>query len=218
MKLDLNVKGIGKKLTKVSRIYKLIFILGINILIFVLLFFFIIKPQFETKKKLLTEYQGIKKDLEKMIAVKNNMEKSRKEYTELQEALKQVLKQLPETKDIPNLLRNVSNVGTETGIKVKYFEPKAMQNKEFYAELPFEIKYSGSYHNIGYFFDGVRKLERIIHIANFSLDSKGTPAKIVLEGSCLAKTYVYLKEQPKPKKEEKKGEKKEGKGAETPKK
>jgi type IV pilus assembly protein PilO len=145
------------------------------------------------------------------VAIKNNMPKFRHEYAQIQELLQQTLKQLPETKDIPNLLRNVSNIGSETRLKITYFEPKALQNKEFYAELPFSIRYSGPFHNIGYFFDGIRKLERIINITSFTLtsDPKAIPARMVLSGECVATTYVYMREQPK---QIKKDQKKEGKG------
>jgi type IV pilus assembly protein PilO len=211
MKLGINVKGINKKIEKISRVYKLIFFLFINCIIFGLVFYFLIMPQVETKKKLNDDYQNLRKELNKMVAIKNNMDKYRQEYAALQAVLTQVLKQLPESKDIPNILRSVSNVAAETRIKFEKFEPKKVQNKEFYAELPLEIKYSGSYHNLGYFFDGVRRLERIIHVTDFSLDAKGPPTKVVLDGTCTALTYMYLKEAPK-----KQETKKETKGAQAP--
>jgi len=104
---------------------------------------------------------------------------------------------MPEEKDVPNLLRQVSTLGQEAKLRLKFFEPKPLQAREFYFELPFEIRYTGGYHNVGYFFDGVRKLDRIIHIANFSLESKVVASKLTLEGTGLAKTYVYTKEMPK---------------------
>jgi type IV pilus assembly protein PilO len=115
----------------------------------------------------------------------------------MQELLQDVLKQLPETKDIPNLLRNITSVSEETRLKIKYFEPKDIKNKEFYSELPFEIKFSGPFHSAAFFFDGVRKMDRLVNITNFSLEAKGTPRNVVLEGSCSANAYVYQKERPK---------------------
>jgi type IV pilus assembly protein PilO len=211
MRLNVNIKGIGKKIAKVPRIYKLVFILLVNVLIFGLLYYFMITPQLETKNKLAGEYEEVKKTLDKMVAIRNNMAKYRAEYEQMQQMLSQVLQQLPDTKDIPNLLRNVSNLGTETMVKVRYFEAKAVQSREFYAELPFDIRYSGPFHNIAYFFDGIRRLDRIINISTFTLElpARGDPARPVLEGQCSARTYVYLKERPQAKKEVKK----EGKGA-----
>lgn len=215
MKLSLDPTEIKKKIIKIPTIYKLIFCLFFNGLIFAALFYYLIMPQIETKRLLNEEHVKLKQQLDNMVAIKNNMEKFRKEYAQLQEMLQQTLKQLPETKDIPNLLRNVSTLGTETRLKITYFEPKPVQNKEFYAELPFTIRYNGPFHHIGYFFDGIRKLERIINVTSFSLapDPKKVAGKLNLTGECTAKTYVYLKQQPKQdKKEGKKDEKKDDKG------
>ncbi|HBA56175.1 type 4a pilus biogenesis protein PilO [Syntrophorhabdus aromaticivorans] len=208
MKTGINFSSIGRRLPKITKTQRLVLVIGLNIIVFVLLFLFVVNPVIETRKKLANEYQSVKRDLDGMIAIKNGMDKSRAEYAQLQEALQQLFRQLPETKDIPNLLRNMSAVGTETRVKVSYFEPGAVRNKDFYGELPFKIRYSGTFHNIGYFFDGIRKMERLIEITSFSLVAKGVAPKVTLEGECSAKSYVYLKEQPKPGKDDKKDAKK----------
>ncbi len=206
MKMNMDLKGLGRKLGKIPRIFKVLFILLVHGAVFAAFFYVLIVPQMETKDKLLSEYEEIRRNLDKMVAIKNNMPKFRKEYEEMQQVLSQALTQLPDTKDIPNLLRNVSSLGTETMIRVRYFEPKSLQTREFYSELPFEIRYTGPFHNLAYFFDGIRRLDRIINITNFSLEvpPRGDPAKVVLQGQCTARTYVYLKDRPKTKKEVKK--------------
>ena len=130
MTLSTSFKGIGNKLSRMSKGQKLFIVIGLNIILFVFLFFFLINPLIDTKKKLTNDYQLVKKDLDKLVDIKNSMEKYRKEYAQMQEVLGDILRQLPETKDIPNLLRNVSAIGTETRVKVTYFEPGAVQNKE----------------------------------------------------------------------------------------
>lgn len=215
MKLSANFRGIGNKLPRMSKGQKLFIVIGLNVILFVFLFFFLINPLLDTKKKLTSDYQSVKRDLDKMVDIKNNIGKYRQEYAQMQEVLAQILRQLPETKDIPNLLRNVSSIGTETRVKVTYFEPGAVQNKDFYGEFPFKFKFVGPFHNVGYFFDGIRKLERVVDVRSFSLVAKGTPPRIFLEGEGAAKSYVYLKEQPKP--QQVKDEKKDAKSGPPPK-
>lgn len=215
MTLSTSFKGIGNKLSRLSKGQKLFIVIGLNIIIFAFLYFYLINPLIDTKKKLTSDYQVVKKDLDKLVDIKNNMAKYRKEYAQMQEVLGDILRQLPETKDIPNLLRNVSTIGTETKVKVTYFEPGTVQNKDFYGEFPFKFKFAGPFHNIGYFFDGIRRMERVIDIRNFNLVAKGAPPHIVLEGDGSAKSYVYLKEQPKP---QPKDEKKDVKSGPPPKK
>lgn len=198
-RLEFDFKAIEKKIVKIPKIYKFLFSLIFNIGIFVLCFFLIISPQLEEKERLRKEFDELKKELDRMTAIKNNMDKYRKEFEQINALYQESLKQLPEHKDIPNLLRNVTNLGTETRVKITFFEPKAVQNKEFYGELPFVIKYNAPFHNVAYFFDGIRRLERIMTITSFTMtpDPKSVPGRLTLNGDCTAKTYVYLKEQPK---------------------
>jgi type IV pilus assembly protein PilO len=215
MKLNLDAKTIKRKIVKIPRIYKLIFIVGFNAILFGVLFYLLVMPQMETKKQLQGEFNEVKANLDRLLVVKNNLPKAKAEFEKVKEELRQTLTQLPDTKDIPNLVRNIWSVSSENRLNVKYFEPKGIQPKEFYGEVPFEIRFSGNFHNVAHFFDGVRRLERIIDVTSFSLEApaKMDPRNVVLEGRATAKTYVYLREDQKPKKQEQK--KDEGKDAKS---
>ncbi|MGD0235683.1 MAG: type 4a pilus biogenesis protein PilO [Syntrophorhabdales bacterium] len=214
MKLRLD----ASKITKTPRIYRILLMLTLTVAAFAGVYFWLLVPQFDQKRFLTGEYGNAKQELDRLTSMKANFEKSQKEYFQLKENLERVLVQMPEQKDIPNLLRQVSFVGQEAKLRIKFFEPKALQSKEFYRELPFELRYSGGYHNAGYFFDGVRKLDRIIHVANFSLEAKLVASKLTIEGSCLAKTYVYDKQMAQEQVKEKPKETKDEKNAPTVKK
>jgi type IV pilus assembly protein PilO len=196
MNIQLGISVIPKR-------FRLVLIIGLNVALFVVAYLFLIDPQLARKNRMSTELTSLQQELRKVTTLKNDIERLRKEHAQIKERLQEVIRQMPEEKEVPNLLRQVSFVAGETNTKVKSFFPKEVQNRDFYAELPFEIKYTAPYHNIGYFFDGIRKMERIVHVANFSLESKEVGQKIVMEGSCLAKTYVLRKDAPKGKKEEK---------------
>jgi type IV pilus assembly protein PilO len=170
----------------------LIAILGIGII--VAGYFLCLKPQFEEKDRVVSEKEKVQRELARLKVIKNNIERSRTEYAQLKAKLNNALSQMPEQKDIPNLLRQVSLIAGESKTKVKYFAPKSLQNAEFYQELPFELKFSAPYHNLGYFFDGIRKLERIVHITSFAFEAKVSGQKVILEGNCNAKAYVLLKQ------------------------
>ncbi|HAR96538.1 MAG TPA: hypothetical protein DCR97_11340 [Deltaproteobacteria bacterium] len=201
MKLSLNLK----KITHLPKKYKIIIMVSICVVLFAAVFASLLMPQFKDKKAVASELASVQRELNKLQHIKNNMDKTRREYAELKDKFQQVLSQMPEQKDVPNLLRQVSTLSHETGARIRYFEPKAVQAKEFYSELPFELRYTGGYHNMGYFFDGIRRIERIVHVTSFSLEAKSvTATKVVLEGNCMAKTYVYAPaQQPKKGKEAK---------------
>jgi type IV pilus assembly protein PilO len=184
------------KITKIPRVYRIVLMLTLTIAVFAGVYFSLLIPQFDQKRFLAGEYGNAKHELDRLTSMKANFEKSQKEFFRLQENLEKVLVQMPEEKDVPNLLRQESFVGQEAKLRVKFFEPRQLQAKDFYYELPFELRFAGGYHNAGYFFDGVRKLDRIIHVANFSLESKLVASKLTMDGTCLAKTYVYNKNMP----------------------
>lgn len=196
-------------LEKVPRTYRIVIIFLLNVLILYGGYNFLLRPKFETEKSLLKEMTELDAKVKRLVEIKNNIEKFRAEYVSLKNAFEEAIKQLPETKDVPNLLRNVSNLCAETRLRVKSFEPKQGQQKEFYIEFPFEIKFSAPYHNVGYFFDGIRREKRIIHVVDFSLETKSPGTQVQsLEGYCLAKTYVYSPKKPSEVKKEEKVEKK----------
>ncbi len=201
MKRD--VKGLS--IPKKYRV-PLVILLGLGIL--AAGYYLLLSPQFQEMERLTVEQTKAREELARLIVIKNNVEKLRNEYAQLKLNLEEALRQIPEEKEVPNLLRQVSLTAQESRTRVKYFAPKAIQPVDFYSELPFEIRYSAPYHNIGYFFDGIRKLERIVHVTSFSLESKASSGKIVLDGSCTAKAYVLpkqpIKENPGQKKKEEK--------------
>jgi type IV pilus assembly protein PilO len=200
--------SIEMKGTSIPKKYRLPLIVVLGIAIVVAGYFLLLKPQFEEKDKLAIEQTKAREELARLTVFKNNIEEARKEYAQVKLNLEDALRQMPEEKEIPNLLRQVTLTAQESKTRIRYFAPKAILAADFYTEVPFEIKYTASYHSVGYFFDGIRKLERIVHVTSFSLESKASSGKVILDGTCTAKAYVLPKQTPK---ENTQGKKKEEK-------
>jgi type IV pilus assembly protein PilO len=72
--------------------------------------------------------------------------------------------------------------------------------KEFFAELPINLKVSGSYHQVGEFVSGVAALPRIVTLHELAIKPKSGGAKKKgeaedrLEVQAIARTYRYLDE------------------------
>lgn len=100
---------------------------------------------------------------------------------------------LPQKKDIPSLLTNISALGTNAGLTMARFTPGGERKKEFYAEIPVSLNLSGPYHNIGTFLFEVSKLDRIVSATSISL---GSPRKqgndMVLASNISLITYRFL--------------------------
>jgi len=68
------------------------------------------------------------------------------------------------------------------------FQPKKEKKRDFYAEIPVDLKISGSYHNLAVFFDSISRLSRIVNIRNLKLKE----GKKKLNIDCQAVTYRFL--------------------------
>ena len=80
-----------------------------------------------------------------------------------------ILVMLPEAKEIPHLLKNVANLGQQQGLEFLLVKPEKENPKEFIAEIPLTVYLKGPYHQIGVFFDHIRRLPRIINIKQLEL-------------------------------------------------
>ena len=102
---------------------------------------------------------------------------------------------LPQKKEIPSLLTNISALGTNSGLNMATFSPGGERIKEFYAEIPVTISVNGPYHNIGTFLYEVSKLDRIVSAININLGGgKMQRGEMVLSSNINLITYRFLEE------------------------
>ncbi len=102
---------------------------------------------------------------------------------------------LPQKKEIPSLLTNISALGTNSGLNMATFSPGGERRKEFYAEIPVSLRVNGPYHNIGTFLYEVSKLDRIVSAVNVNLGGgKKQRGELVLASNISLITYRFLEE------------------------
>ena len=177
-------------------------------------------PRWNELGALRNELNNKVRELNESKAVAKDLEKFKKQVEELNIELTSALTQLPNEKEIPELLRNISALGKESRLNFTLFRPKPEEPQQFYARVPIELVFLGDYHSTGIFFDKVSKLPRIINVVNFNMvrtkdQSKGKEdAEILVKTSCLVNTYRFIEKSPEQTKSEgKKGEEKKiGKG------
>ncbi len=150
--------------------------------------------------KALTKLEEQRDTLETQIAYERrlarNLDKFRKEVGELDEKLASLLLELPNKKEIPDLLESISNLARDAGLDVSLFKPKGEVLKEFYAEVPVEMSVEGSFHQVASFFDEIGQLPRIVNINQIALrDPKVSDERITVKSDCVATTFRYLDEE-----------------------
>ena len=137
------------------------------------------------------EAQHLKKT--KMVA---QLDSLRKEVKELDGRLKEALAQLPDQKEIPDLLSTVSSLGRESGLEILVFRQRAEQLQDFYAEVPVEMVMKGMYAQFTEFFDRVGKLNRIVNVKDISMKSPQiSDGRVLLSTSCTSVTFRFLSEE-----------------------
>ncbi len=152
---------------------------------------------FHTKDQLvvLADSELKEKDLrvifEKKAEQAVNLEAYEKQLEEMRESFGAMLRQLPNKTEVADLLVDVSQTGLASGLEFELFQPMAENPKEFYAELPINIRVIGSYHEFGAFVSGVAALPRIVTLHDIKISQLSGDQ---LAMGLTAKTYRYLEE------------------------
>src|SRR5690348_11099308 len=127
-----------------------------------------------------------------------NLEALKQQLAEMNDLLRQLLRQLPSKTEMPELLIDISQTALSAGLETELFEPGPETPKDFYAEKPIKLRMTGTYHQFGTFISGVASLPRVVILTLH--DVSLTPAaptngsssggKLILQGT--VKTYRYL--------------------------
>ena len=182
---------------------KLIVLALIFILPLVGCYFLIYSPNMEKTKKLQTQIEEASTQLKRVRRIARDLPKHQEELAKTKEAFALTTVLLPKSQEIPDLLRNISDLGKHSGLDFLSFVPGGEVPKDFYAEIPIDIKIRGPYHNLGLFLDRVSKLERIVTVNNIKTENVAFDGnEILLTSSCRLLTYRFTNKQlaPPPKK------------------
>ena len=169
-------------------------ILGIIILVIVLLLGqYLLLPAYEKLDAKDQEYTKLEQDLNEKKRVAQDPKVFEAKLASVKRELEIKKVQLPDKKEIPQLLTAISSLGKESGLNFLLFRPKPEVPKEFYAEIPVEIQVEGSYHEVASFFSKVGNLNRIVNITNVSMAKRyEEDEKMILSTSCLATTFMFV--------------------------
>ena len=109
--------------------------------------------------------------------------------------LKKAVAQLPDRKEIPELLSSISSKASGAGLEILIFRPKAETALDFYAEIPVDIVVRGGFHNVVTFFDEVGRLNRLVNIKNIEMrNPKVIDGRMSVQTSTQAITFRFLDE------------------------
>ena len=113
------------------------------------------------------------------------------QLVEIKKSFGNLIKQLPTKSQMDSLLTEVNQAGTGRGLQFDLFRPGTEVKSAAMAELPVEIRLTGSFEQMANFASDVGQLSRIVTISNIVLNPTGDKNER-LTMQAVAKTYRAL--------------------------
>lgn len=176
---------------------KAVLVAIVAIAVLTLGYFLDVQSQQENLDRITSEEKRLKSDFELKQAKAANLDAYKAQMIEMEDSFGAMIRQLPSKTEVEDLLIDISQTGLASGIEFQLFKPMTEKHIEFYAELPIQLKMTGTYHQFGEFVSGIAALPRIVTLENISMTSskgKGKGKKELLSMDVTAKTYRYLDE------------------------
>jgi type IV pilus assembly protein PilO len=182
---------------------KMFFTVLVFVVIIVVGWYFFVSGQQDELETARGQEDSLKSEFSAKQAKAANLEALQQQLNEMQDMLRQLLRQLPSKTEMPELLVDISQTALAAGLEPDIFQPGPETPKDFYAEKPITLRMVGTYHQFGTFISGVASLPRVVILTlhDVSLSPKLPPGKngeaaaggvLVLQGT--VKTYRYLED------------------------
>lgn len=157
-------------------------------------FFFLVQEAADTIERQKGEQAALDRQLVEKKSIADNLTERRKEMDQLEQKLQEALTELPEKKDIDELLAQLNDVGKKSGLEISKVEPTPEAQESFYARIPVKMSVQGNYHEIAMFFQEVANMRRIVNVngIKFSTNTAASKAdKVVLNSDFMATTFRF---------------------------
>ncbi len=195
------LSGALEKVAKLPKSYRMAMLPAIVLAVCTVYVYFLYLPTNSDLERIRDQQLQLQRKLTEVRTVAGNEEAVKAEIAALERKLEVALRQLPDSKELPVLLTDITSLGKNAGLEFKAFRPRDEQRRDFYAEVPIEIEFVGDYHDVAVFFDEVSRLPRIVNISELdvTISSENSMDTVLLvKGS--ATTFRFLdeasKEQP----------------------
>ncbi|HEX8610354.1 MAG TPA: type 4a pilus biogenesis protein PilO [Telluria sp.] len=145
--------------------------------------------QFEEYDVLAAKELTLQAEYKTKVAQAINLEALIAQKAQVDQYVERLQKQLPSKAEMAALLSDINQAGVGRGLSFDLFRPGQVVVRDYYAELPIDIRVAGTYHDIGAFASDMANLPRIVTLNNMSLTAN-KDGVLVLEA--VAKTFRYL--------------------------
>jgi type IV pilus assembly protein PilO len=153
-----------------------------------------------------SEQDRLDRELGEKQGIANNLNMFRQEKEVLEQRLNEALSELPDEKDIAELLEMFQDRALKAGLQIATIEPQQAQRAEqgFYARIPIPMTVSGNFHEIATFFDSLGRLRRIVNVSDIVLDKPtDVNGRVVVSAKFLVTAFMFVQQPQAPAKDAK---------------
>ena len=163
------------------------------ILLAALYYSFLYSPRSDEVAKLVDSVEIARNEKTAKQQKADDLPRLKKDIQLLEMELTKAIAQLPNKKEVADLLRTISAKASQSGLDILLFRPRAETFQEFYAEVPVDITVKGSFHNTVGFFDEVGRLNRLVNIDSIGFKNPTVAGdNVILETTSVATAFRFL--------------------------
>ena len=187
------LSGALEKVAKLPKSYRMAMLPAIVLLVCAVYVYFLYLPTNSNLEAIRDQQLQLQRKLSEVRTVAGNEEAVKAEIAALERKLGVALRQLPDSKELPVLLTDITSLGKNAGLEFKAFRPKEELRRDFYAEVPIDIEFTGDFHDIATFFDEISRLPRIVNVGSLDVViSTENSLDTVLQVKGKATTFRFL--------------------------
>jgi type IV pilus assembly protein PilO len=195
---NISFTAFQERLSLLTPVQKALLFAGTLLLMGAAFYFLKFESQYDRLNQLKSQITSQQQRLVSLKAAAAKVPVLEKEIALAEEELATLVMMLPDQKEIPGLLENVSRLGAKVGLENILFQPQPEVTQEFYATIPVRLDLLGTFNDIGVFLDNVSKLNRILKVQSLTLTRQKDKQASLLQVACTIVTYRFL-EKPVPK-------------------
>jgi type IV pilus assembly protein PilO len=164
-----SLQGQLEKLGKLPRPYRLALLPAIAVVVVAAYAYLLYMPARGELEMARQEHLQLQRKLSEVRSVAANEDAVKQEIQVLERKLDVALRQLPDSKELPVLLTDITSLGKTAGLDFRAFRPNEEIRRDFYAEVPIDIEFTGRFHDVASFFDEISRLPRIVNVGQLDI-------------------------------------------------
>ena len=177
-------------------------VVGIGLAIIVTYYFTLFSATNTELNGLVKKKETAERALKRRNAIVRKGDLTEKDLARVSNKLDAYKKQMPVTDDLPRLLKKVSGFGENRKIELLNFELSEGSVKDFYKEIPLQIRMRGDLWSTLDFFEYMQNLLQLVSFEGLSLETKKVPVMgpsgatgqndYLLQTVMTVKTFSYI--------------------------